>query len=544
MTTPSSAKSMTGGVVTPAGLEEGTSENRTDVLGLQDTTPTGGSQSPSETPVEDKPGNALLEAALKYARFGWSVIPVHSVTGGLCSCGNATCSRPGKHPRVRWKRYQSERATEEQVGAWWRRWPDANVGIVTGEVSGLAALDIDGDEGRRSLEAAGIVLPETVTSLTGGGGRHECFVCPADGVATTTQLHGMEGVDVRAEGGFVVAPPSMHARGVAYEWAQGRGPGEVKMAEWPGAILAVAAENSGLKWFNEAVDRVSSGGERNEIGIWLACQLRDARISQETARPFMTAYAKSVPDRDHPYTVREALASLGSAYSRPPREPARSDPKRGPTQAERLLRIASSVRYVKSQEPLAPIYAIVGGDIWPVESTRFRRWLLARYMDHAARPPQDSALRSALGVIAARCAEGQGVECADVGVRILGREGSIYLDLVDDGGHVVRITPQGWEIVTNPADVFLYRPQQMLPLPRPERGGGEAELQEFWTLLNVSDRGDQMQTMGWIVGTIDPHSPYPIMAPQGAQGSGKTKFGHMLRKIVDPVRVPARAPER
>ena len=89
----------------------------------------------------------ILRAALKYQGQGFSVIPIGRE----------------KKPLVEWKRYQTERATHEQVRAWFEQFPDANIGAVTGAVSGIVVIDIEKDGDARGY-------PPTVTSQTGGGG--------------------------------------------------------------------------------------------------------------------------------------------------------------------------------------------------------------------------------------------------------------------------------------------------------------------------------------------------------------------------------------
>ena len=81
--------------------------------------------------------NELLNAALYYASLGWSVIPL----------------RPkDKKPALKsWEPYQKERASEEQIRAWWKKWTRANIGIVTGTISGIIVLDVDGPEGQESI---------------------------------------------------------------------------------------------------------------------------------------------------------------------------------------------------------------------------------------------------------------------------------------------------------------------------------------------------------------------------------------------------------
>jgi hypothetical protein len=124
-------------------------------------------------------------------------------------------------------------ASEAQVIAWWRRWPDANVGVVTGRVSGLAVLDIDprngGDRSLSELEARWGALPESVEVTTGGGGRHLWFVFT--GPLPMTIL--APGVELKGEGGLVVVPPSLHASGARYAWAPGRSPSDRPLESLP-----------------------------------------------------------------------------------------------------------------------------------------------------------------------------------------------------------------------------------------------------------------------------------------------------------------------
>ena len=176
-----------------------------------------------------------LKAALQYVRRGWSVIPIHSMQGGQCSCGNPECASPGKHPRVRWTEFMKARATEAMVQEWWRKWPDANVGIVTGPISEIAVIDIDGPEGEESIKSQDV--PITLTCLTGGGGRHLYYRYPRGGsVQTKTGI--LRKVDTRGEGGFVVAPPSRHHSGKCYAWLDSG----TRMADFPLAVVAKSDE--------------------------------------------------------------------------------------------------------------------------------------------------------------------------------------------------------------------------------------------------------------------------------------------------------------
>jgi hypothetical protein len=166
-----------------------------------------------------------LAAALAYRARGWSVIAVEP---------------RGKRPLVVWRAFQHRVASVSEVEGWYRRWPEANVGIVTGVVSGLVVVDIDarhgGHESLAQLEDLQGLLRDTVEAATGGGGRHLYYAHP-DGGLHPNRVAMHPGIDLRGDGGCVVAPPSMHPSGRRYAWARGRSPDEKALAPLPGWLL-------------------------------------------------------------------------------------------------------------------------------------------------------------------------------------------------------------------------------------------------------------------------------------------------------------------
>lgn len=163
---------------------------------------------------------ATEEAALDFLNRGWSVIPIRE---------------RAKRPAVPWKIYQSKCVSEETLHEWFRRSPDCNVGIVTGALSRLVVLDVDprhgGKESLRKLEREHGSLPDTVESITGGGGRHLYFSHPGGVVRNRTNIE--PGIDLRGDGGCIVAPPSVHPSGKRYRWKKGHAPGETGLCVLP-----------------------------------------------------------------------------------------------------------------------------------------------------------------------------------------------------------------------------------------------------------------------------------------------------------------------
>jgi hypothetical protein len=185
----------------------------------------------------------VARAALACAARGWPVVPMHAPrTDGACGCGRKGCRNPGKHPRSvhGFADATTDVAAVERIF----RQP-ANLGLATGRRAGVWVLDVDGAEGWESLQAlAGPRggMPVTVESWTGGGGRHLFFRHPEGAEIRNTVGRIGRGLDTRSDGGGVVLPPSVHASGGAYEWAPGRSPDEVEVAEAPAWLLDLLVE--------------------------------------------------------------------------------------------------------------------------------------------------------------------------------------------------------------------------------------------------------------------------------------------------------------
>lgn len=167
--------------------------------------------------------HSFLKAALDYAARGWRVFPLHGIVNGSCTCGNADCGSPGKHPLVRRGLYEAT-TDAHLIKEWWRRWRSANIGVATGAESGVAVIDIDLPAAFASLHPlmeAGISV--TLTGLTGGGGVHLFYEMDDTELGNSAgRLPGLDrelpGIDLRGNGGYVVAPPSVHKSGHCYGW--------------------------------------------------------------------------------------------------------------------------------------------------------------------------------------------------------------------------------------------------------------------------------------------------------------------------------------
>jgi len=161
-----------------------------------------------------------LEYALKYVDLGWSVFPCHFIDYGVCSCHRPDCKSPGKHPMTRNGVKDASKDTNI-VREWWEKCPKASIGIATGRESGVFVVDLDGQQGIAAfakLQAENGPVPSTPTAWTGGGGRHLFLTHPDGKVIKNRTKIGGQPIDVRGDGGYVIAPPSGHASGNSYRW--------------------------------------------------------------------------------------------------------------------------------------------------------------------------------------------------------------------------------------------------------------------------------------------------------------------------------------
>jgi hypothetical protein len=158
----------------------------------------------------------MLEAALALVQAGLTVFPLHSLANGACTCKKAACPSPGKHPLTS-KGFKDATRDTSIIAAWWKRWPFANIGLPTGGPLHLLVIDCDPRNGGPTTftELKGLfpTIPNAgIRVRTGGGGLH--VYLKYSGGPLPKEL--AKGIDLKGEGGYVVAPPSLHSSGQRY----------------------------------------------------------------------------------------------------------------------------------------------------------------------------------------------------------------------------------------------------------------------------------------------------------------------------------------
>ena len=194
----------------------------------------------------------VLDQVKEYANHGWSILPV----------------KPDeKRPYMQnWLQYTKERAGEQVLSGWFTHLSGAGVGVVTGKVSGILVLDVE-NHCPQPIEEILRKYPTNMVSRTGSGGYHLFYQYPSNKGRVSNRVRLFDGVDLRADGGFIVLPPTKHPSGGKYEWINKGMP-----SVFPSSILEVEGQSTnpaGEAWISELLRGVTEGG-RNDAAARLA----------------------------------------------------------------------------------------------------------------------------------------------------------------------------------------------------------------------------------------------------------------------------------
>jgi hypothetical protein len=200
----------------------------------------------------------------------FKVFPCHGVREDLsCTCGYADCKNIGKHPFTK-HGVKDASGDIEEVARMFQYRSDLNIAVATGAPSGFFVLDVDsrkgGDESIAKLQTYG-ALPPAPCAKTGGG-YHILFTYPGFKVVNRSQAFGPElpGLDIRGDGGYIIAVPSRHASGKYYEWVKDAPPSTPDAPTWLLDMLKVVKKEE-----RKPITQDHSTGARSEWGedeVW------------------------------------------------------------------------------------------------------------------------------------------------------------------------------------------------------------------------------------------------------------------------------------
>lgn len=257
----------------------------------------------------------LSNAAETYhKKFGWCIIPLKP---------------KDKKPLITWEPFQKKRSTLEEIKKWWKETPDANIGLVTGKISGgIYVIDADTKEGIEFAKEAG--LPPTPTAKTAHG-FHYYF--KYEGERELRNFAKIKNLDFRGDGGYVLLPPSIHPDGPVYSWVEPLNPATTDIAEMPEWVEKLTMEVSprpvikrGKGAGASEVQKIKKGvpkGSRHNDGVRLAGHYFNRRLNLAEVKDLLLAWNRG---NDPPMDYKEVVSIVESLAKT--REKERGDDKR------------------------------------------------------------------------------------------------------------------------------------------------------------------------------------------------------------------------
>lgn len=460
--------------------------------------------------------SSKTEIALNYLKQGFSVIPL-----------SPKSKIPPKD--FQWAQFQKRRASEEEVIGWFFENPDYNLGIVTGKISNLVVVDIEKDGETKDYAPTAMVK-------SGGGGWHMYYRYPA---SSEVGCHGRfrELTDIKADGGYVVAPPSIHCdTGLPYEWIMPLD--QVSLVELPEELQKELVNNRKSQSGDLAmIAQGVSGGERNEaatkfIGHFLA-KSKEHEWETEIWPKVKEWNLKNNPPLEEK-ELRTVFDSIAKKETRK-REAKEDEEAEGNCQIDILRRIIFDKANVEIfLDQLGEAYArvTVDGHHENLEcySRRFRSWLIREYIKFDNDIPRQENINK---IITAVESEGDfSKKRKELSIRSAFSEGEIWYDLGNDEWQAVRIGSSGW-VVTNEVPILFKRniqDKQVIP-----QSGGDVK--ELLTFVNIQDEHQKILFLVSTITSFIPHISRPVQILYGPQGSAKSTATQVIKNIVDPAKV-------
>lgn len=251
--------------------------------------------------------------AVEYARNNKLVFPLHTPTvvstdpdfEGGCSCGKETCRDQGKHPRTQHGLLDATTYIAK-IRHWWEMWPDANIGIRTGEVSNLLVIDVDNPKAFLKLQERVGELPETIQVKTGNG-FHLHYEYP-EGHSISSANDLPHGIDLRANGSYIVAPPSKHLSGEVYQFIKP----EALFRSTPEVLLPLLKKKG--RSANKVGGAIPKGARNNDLAS-LAGKVRHAGGTPEEIEDALLSFNKT---RCKPPLSKDEVGKIAASISQYP----------------------------------------------------------------------------------------------------------------------------------------------------------------------------------------------------------------------------------
>lgn len=470
--------------------------------------------------------NQFKETALNYLDRGFNVIPLGTKSKfpngkALISTGHKKIV-DGKE-KGSWEIFQTEAVTEELIDKWWTHTPQSNIGIVTGRISKLVVVDVDprnsGDKSMKNLH-----LPPTYIVNTGGGGWHYYYLWPHENDAPNQDF--ADGIEIKGNGGYVVAPPSIHDKThKAYVAAN-----EVaELSEAPEWLVSLGKQQNKEKLWEQGLDGVSEG-KRNDTATSICGKI----LSLLPTKLWKTAGWGGLKEwncqNPKPLEEKELRNVFESICSRA--DDKGDDENGNDSIAGRIVNLILKENPVLLHDDLQKTYARIAIDeheeVHGIYSRRFKDWVVRQFHKAENNPPKGESIKQALDVVHSK-AIFDGALC-NLSIRVAEHENAIWYDLTNKSWETVKIDADGWSVQQKSPPVFKRFSHQLEQM-RPEQSG---DLHRLLDYVNLKDESQRLLLLVYIASCFVPNIPHPIPVLHGSQGAAKSTFMRVIRRIIDP----------
>ena len=439
-----------------------------------------------------------------------------------------------------------------------------NAAVACGPASGVLVLDIDDEIGFKNLcNEKDLDIPETFTVRTGRGGRHLYYAYPNDGYEYGNRSNSI--YDIRGIGGASIAPGSIHPKtkkvykiekdidiAEAPEWLKDEsrkstrpllikndhtnlesncsmGNIDLKIADIDINSLKISNVNKKL-----IRDGVKVGERSDKIWHILNCLIENG-FSNSVIFGIFEKYAIGEKYREKGDSRHEwLLTQIEKIKDKLIKDSRDANKSKSDFEAEKILELLKkkNVKLIQSGTLFYIRFDLDNKRVTlELDGRDFKDRLIGMYHAENDAMVSDYAIGKVKQILRAKALAENSLE--DVHVRIAGKNGKIYIDLVDADWRVVEIDCNGWRILDRSPVPFI-RTGNMLTLPDPDPNAQIQDINELRTLINCTDDHIWTMIVGWIINCFQTDGPYFILSVHGAPGSAKSTLVRLLHSLLDP----------
>jgi len=520
-----------------------------------------------------------LDWALKYARAGFEVLPLHYILpDGFCSCKGTgmkhegdicTKGHPGKHPAYLVRHGVQDATTDiKKIERSWLAMNNANIGL---RCNKFIAIDVDSEKGLQSIlkldknneivAPDGTIVMDTPVAKTGreGYGRHILFKMP-EGVIITGTTGFKPGLDCRSSGNYIIVAPSNHISGNKYEWIKSIF--EYELQEIPKFLLDVLTSKKveeRLQKSFSSEEKIQSG-ERNATLCSFAGLLRNKGLGFEEIRDSLLSINKNRCDSPLDDSEVESIAQSVCRYPISQEITAGVKPDKSKNSMtvlinaiECLLNEEKEARLIFDSLGKPYLWIKIDGHFEMVElnekNKTFKKFCFRLVLNkYGVTLKDDETFKNALLAIEVKAEDitikkGFDVK-SPVGYRRTWNNGAAWYDLCNKDWTGIEIDENGYRKASLPP-IFLRRGSES-PQVEPVFNAEPKEVNRLFKYSNVVDNNKKLLLKAWICASIVPmfkglKLPQPILSFSGVTGSGKTALARFIKCIIDPAPVDVKS---